>query len=43
MTLPNLPYLRDGDLLVSEHDAIFKHVLRKYKPALLGSSIDEQA
>jgi glutathione S-transferase len=43
MTLPNLPYLKDGALEISEHDAIFKHVLRKYKPELLGSTIDEQA
>jgi glutathione S-transferase len=43
MTLPNLPYLKDGLLYISEHDAIFKHVLRKYKPDLLGDSIDEQA
>jgi hypothetical protein len=43
LTLPNLPYLKDGSLEISEHDAIFKHVLRKYKPELLGSTIDEQA
>jgi glutathione S-transferase len=43
MTLPNLPYLQDGALLVSEHDAIFRHILRKYKPEMLGSSIEEQA
>jgi glutathione S-transferase len=43
MTLPNLPYLRDGSLEISEHDAIFRHVLRKYKPELLGNTIDEQA
>ena len=41
MTLPNLPYLRDGHLEISEHDAIFRHVLRKYKPELLGSTLDE--
>ena len=43
MTLPNLPYLQDGALLVSEHDAIFRHVLRKYRPEMLGGSIEEQA
>ena len=43
MTLPNLPYLRDGTLEISEHDAIFKHVLRKFKPELLGTTLDEQA
>ena len=41
MTLPNLPYLRDGSLEISEHDAIFRHVLRKYKPELLGKSLEE--
>ena len=43
MTLPNLPYLRDGAVEISEHDAIFRHVLRKYKPELLGKNIDEEA
>ncbi len=43
MTLPNLPYLRDGKLEISEYDAIFRHVLRKYKPELLGKDLDEQA
>ena len=43
MTLPNLPYLKDGDLYISEHDAIFRHVLRKYKPEMLGVGLDEQA
>lgn len=43
MTLPNLPYLDDGELQISEHDAIFRHVLRKYKPELLGRTLEEQA
>ena len=43
MTLPNLPYLKDGALLISEHDSIFKYVLRKYKPELLGKTVEEQA
>ena len=43
MTLPNLPYLRDGNVEISEHDAIFRHVLRKYKLELLGKTLDEQA
>ena len=42
-TLPNLPCLVDGSVIVTEHDAIFRHVLRKYKPELLGKTIDEQA
>ena len=43
MTLPNLPYIKDGAVEISEHDAIFRHVLRKYKPELLGKSIDEES
>lgn len=43
MTLPNLPYLKDGSLYISEHDAIFRHVFRKYKPEFLGDSLEEQA
>lgn len=38
MTLPNLPYLKDGKVLISEHDAIFRHIMRKYNPALLGGA-----
>jgi glutathione S-transferase len=43
MTLPNLPYLKDDQLYISEHDAIFRHVFRKYKPEFLGDSLNEQA
>ena len=43
MTLPNLPVLRDGKIEISEHESIFRHVLRKYKPDLLGRDVDEQA
>ena len=42
-TLPNLPFLRDGAVGISEHESIFRHVLRKYKPELLGRNVDEQA
>ena len=42
-TLPNLPFLRDGKVSISEHEPIFRHVLRKYKPELLGRTVDEQA
>mgnify|MGYP003340410058 CR=1 FL=1 len=34
---------RSGKVQISEHEAIFRHVLRKYKPELLGKTIDEQA
>ena len=40
-TLPNLPFLIDGNVKISEHDSIFRHVLRKYKPELLGRNVDE--
>ena len=43
MTLPNLPYLKDGDVEISEHEVIFRHILRKYKPELLGVTLTEQA
>jgi glutathione S-transferase len=43
MTLPNLPYLKDGDVLITEHDAIFRHIFRKYKPEMLGTTLTEQA
>ena len=46
MTLPNLPYIIDEEcdgMIISEHDAIFRHVLRKYKPEMLGVNLKEQA
>ena len=43
MTLPNLPYLKDGALEISEHDSIYRHVIRKYKPEMLGTTVDEQS
>ncbi|CDW74536.1 glutathione s-n-terminal domain containing protein [Stylonychia lemnae] len=43
MVLPNLPYLKDGDLLISEHDAILRYVARKYKPELSGKTIEDFA
>ena len=34
---PNLPYLLDGDLVVSESEAIFVHLIVKAnKPELMG-------
>ena len=43
VTLPNLPFMKDGAVQISEHEAIVRHVLRKYKPELLGRTIDEMA
>ena len=37
------PPLQDGTLLVSEYEALFRHVLRKYKPEILGATLEEQA
>ena len=41
--LPNLPYIKDGDLLLSEHDALVRYLARKFKPELLGSTDAEFA
>jgi glutathione S-transferase len=36
MAFPNLPYFFDGDLKLSETNAIMRHICRKHKPELLG-------
>eukprot|EP00922_Rhytidocystis_sp_ex-Travisia-forbesii_P022437 GHVS01032847.1.p1 GENE.GHVS01032847.1~~GHVS01032847.1.p1 ORF type:complete len:235 (-),score=26.39 GHVS01032847.1:102-806(-) len=41
--LPNLPWLVDGSLKLTESTAILRHIARKYKPELLGTNIDEMA
>jgi glutathione S-transferase len=43
MPFPNLPYYIDGDLKLSETNAIMKHICRKHKPELLGTTLEEQA
>lgn len=43
MVLPNLPYLEDGDIRISEHDAILRYIARKYKPELLGKTLEDYA
>jgi len=40
---PNLPYLKDGDFMIMEHDAIVRHVAREHKPELLGRTKKERA
>ena len=43
MLLPNLPYIKDGDVLMSEHDALVRYVARKFKPELLGANDADNA
>ncbi len=33
---PNLPYLIDGDVYLTETTAIMKYIAHKWKPSLLG-------
>ena len=43
MQFPNLPYLFDGDLKLSEPVAIMKYLAAKHGPSLLGDSPTEIA
>ena len=43
LDFPNLPYLIDGDLKLTESLAIYKYVARKYRPELLGATAQEFA
>jgi glutathione S-transferase len=40
--LPNLPMIEDGDVIITETDAITRHIARRYKPELLGKDAKEQ-
>merc|ERR1711879_312665 len=40
---PNLPYLIDGDLKLTQSNAILRHIARKANPTLLGKDLKEQA
>ena len=37
--LPNIPHMQDGDVHISEHDAILRYLAKKYKPELLGKDL----
>ena len=39
---PNLPYLYDGDLKLTESIAISRYICGKYKPELLGNNLKEK-
>ena len=43
MDFPNLPYIIDGDLKLSETVAIQMYIAQKYKPELLGANAAEAA
>ncbi|ELR19868.1 Glutathione Stransferase [Acanthamoeba castellanii str. Neff] len=43
LDFPNLPYLIDGDVKITQSNAILRHIARKANPALLGKDLKEQA
>jgi glutathione S-transferase len=43
MNFPNLPYLIDGDLKISETLAIVRYIANKYDKSLLGTTVEDQA
>eukprot|EP00164_Ancoracysta_twista_P002285 GFYU01003026.1.p1 GENE.GFYU01003026.1~~GFYU01003026.1.p1 ORF type:complete len:227 (-),score=71.64 GFYU01003026.1:214-894(-) len=43
LDFPNLPFLFDGDLKISQTNAIMAYICRKYKPELVGRDVKEEA
>ena len=43
IAFPNLPYLLDGDVKIAETMPLMRYICRKYKPALLGKTLEERA
>ena len=43
LDLPNLPYLIDGDVKMTESNGIMRFIAEKYKPELLGADVKAQA
>jgi len=43
MVFPNLPYLIDGDVKISQHVAILNYIARKVSPDMLGKTLAHQA
>ena len=43
LSFPNLPYLVDGDFQMTEHIPIHEYIAEKFRPELLGRSVEERA
>lgn len=43
LDFPNLPYLFDGEVKLSENRAILKYICDKYRPEYLGVGVEEMA
>eukprot|EP00922_Rhytidocystis_sp_ex-Travisia-forbesii_P027912 GHVS01040965.1.p2 GENE.GHVS01040965.1~~GHVS01040965.1.p2 ORF type:complete len:146 (+),score=11.45 GHVS01040965.1:267-704(+) len=41
LDFPNLPWMIDGNLRLTESTAIIRHIARKYQPELLGKNIED--
>jgi hypothetical protein len=43
MAFPNVPYIIDDDVKISENRAIMRFICHKYKPEYLGRTLQQQA